>query len=115
MSWEVVYIKEAQRDMKKLDSQSRKYVLKAIDKVSVNPLPNAEGGYGKPLGNHRTAKLSGYMKIKLKDSGLRVVYGIVRENNIMKIIIVSIRDDDEVYLEAAARIKKLKDKDERNT
>ena len=110
MRWEIVYIKEAQKDMKKLDPQSRKYVLKAIDKVSVNPLPNAEGGYGKPLGNHRTAKLSGYMKIKLKDLGLRVVYGLVRENNVMKIIIVSIRDDDEVYLEAASRIKKLEDK-----
>lgn len=107
MSWEVVYIKEAQKDMRKLDPQSRKYVLKAIDKVSANPLPSAEGGYGKPLGNHRTAKLSGYMKIKLRDIGLRVVYGLVRENNVMKIIIVSIRDDDEVYLEAVSRIKKL--------
>ncbi len=107
MSWEIVYIKEAQRDMKKLDPQSRRYVLKAIDKVSADPRPNSEGGYGKPLGNHRTAKLSGYMKIKLKDLGLRVVYGLVREKNVMKIIIVSVRDDDEVYLEAAARIGKL--------
>ena len=107
MRWEIVYIKEAQRDMKKLDPQSRKYVLKAIDKVSANPLPSAEGEYGKPLGNHRTAKLAGYMKIKLKDLGLRVVYGLVRENNVMKIIIVSIRDDDEVYLEAASRIKNI--------
>ena len=86
LNWEIVYIKEAQKDMKKLDPQSRKYVLKAIDKVSANPLPNAEGGYGKPLGNHRTAKLSGYMKIKLKDLGLRVVYGLIRENNTMKMV-----------------------------
>ncbi|MBQ8332649.1 MAG: type II toxin-antitoxin system RelE/ParE family toxin [Clostridia bacterium] len=104
MRWEVVYIKEAQKDLRKLDPQSRKFVLKAIEKVSANPLPNSEGGYGKPLGNHRSSKLAGYMKIKLRDLGLRVVYGLVRENNVMKIIIISIRDDDAVYIEAAARI-----------
>jgi len=38
-----------------------------------------------------------------------VVYGLIRENNTMKIIIVSIRDDDEVYLEAASRIQKLEE------
>ncbi len=65
MSWEIIYIKEAQRDMKKLDPQSKKFVLKAVQKVAANPLPNAEGGYGKPLGNHSGSKLSGYMKIKL--------------------------------------------------
>ncbi len=107
MSWEVVYIKEAQKDMRKLDPQSRKFVLKAIQKVAANPLPGAEGGYGKPLGNHSATKLSGYMKIKLRDLGLRVVYGLVRENNVMKIIIVSVRDDDAVYLEAASRIKNM--------
>lgn len=82
-------------------------VVKAIDKVSANPLPQAEGGYGKPLGNHNKANLTGYMKIKLKDLGLRVVYGLVRENNVMKIIVISVRADEEVYLEAASRIRKL--------
>lgn len=93
--------------MKKLDPQSQKMVVKAIDKVSANPLPQAEGGYGKPLGNHNKANLTGYMKIKLKDLGLRVVYGLVRENNVMKIIVISVRADEEVYLEAASRIRKL--------
>lgn len=107
MSWQVEYIQEAQKDMKKLDPQSQKMVLKAIDKVSANPLPQAEGGYGKPLGNHNKANLTGYMKIKLKDLGLRVVYGLVRENNVIKIIVISVRADEEVYLEAASRIRKL--------
>lgn len=107
MSWQVEYIREAQKDMKKLDPQSQKMVLKAIDKVSTNPLPQAEGGYGKPLGNHNKANLTGYMKIKLKDLGLRVVYGLVRENNVIKIIVISVRADEEVYLEAASRIRKL--------
>lgn len=106
--WEVVYIKEAQRDIKNLAHQNRLYVLKAIDKVSQNPLPNSEGGFGKPLGNHNASKLSGYYKIKLRNLGLRVVYGLIRNEKIMKIIIVSVRDDGEVYIEAAERIKKIK-------
>lgn len=106
--WEVIFIKEAQRDIKNLSPQSRLYVLKAIDKVSQNPLPNSEGGLGKPLGNYNASKLSGYYKIKLRSLGLRVVYGLIREVNIMKIIIVSIRDDGEVYIESAERIKKSK-------
>ena len=53
-------------------------VLKAIEKVSQNPLPNYEGGYGKPLGNRVASQLAGYYKIKLRKSGLRVVYSIVR-------------------------------------
>ena len=77
----------------KLDPQSRKYVLKAIDKVSANPLPNAEGRYGKPLGNHRTAKLSGYVKIKLKDLGLSLCPFVTMTRSI----------------EAASRIKKLEE------
>ncbi len=112
MAWEIIYIKEAQKDMKKLDPQSKKQVLKAVQKVSANPLPNAEGGYGKPLGNHSGSRLAGYMKIKLRDLGLRVVYGLVREDNVMKIIIVSVRDDNEVYYEADARIRKMEAENE---
>ncbi len=52
MNWIVEYTKEAAQDLKSLDTTQQKQVLKAIEKVSSNPLPNTEGGYGKPLGNH---------------------------------------------------------------
>lgn len=105
MGWEVVYTKEAVQDLTALDNSQRLQVIKAISKVSLNPLPNDEGGYGKPLGNHITGKLVGYMKIKLLRLGLRVVYGIERQGNIMKIIIISVRDDDTVYKMAQERLK----------
>lgn len=79
-------------------------VIKAIKKVSENPLSNTDGGYGKPLGNHISSKLVGYMKIKLLKLGLRVIYGIVKEENIMRIIIISVRDDETVYKVAQKRI-----------
>jgi len=106
MKWEIEYIKEAQKDLKKLDPYNRKLILKAITKTSINPLPPPEG-IGKPLGNNSSSQLSGFFKIKLKNLGYRVVYSLSREKNIMKIIIISIRDDEAVYKEAESRLKGL--------
>ena len=106
MEWKIEYIKEAQRDLKNLDPYNRKLILKAIQKTALRPLPPPDG-IGKPLGNHSATKLSGYYKIKLRDLGYRVVYGLVRENNVMKVIVISIRDDELVYKEAERRIQNL--------
>jgi mRNA interferase RelE/StbE len=103
--WQVEYTEDANDDLKDLDGSQRLLVLKAIKKVSKNPLPYTEGGYGKPLGNHNTSKLAGYQKLKLKDAGIRVVYSIVRDDKKMRIIIISIRDDEKVYKMAQDRIK----------
>jgi len=101
--WQVEYLKEAVEDLKRLDHSRRLQVLKAINKVSGNPLPQNEGGYGKPLGNRNSTRLAGYLKIKLKRIGLRVVYKLIREKDVMKVIVVSAREDDEVYLLAQKR------------
>ncbi len=105
MVWIIEYIEEAEKDIKRLDRSQQLHVLKAIKKVSANPLPNSEGGYGKPLGNKLSTHLAGYLKIKLVKMGLRVVYCLVREKNVMKIIIISVRDDEQVYKLAQKRIK----------
>jgi len=103
--WTVDYEDKAKKDLYKLSNFSRLRVVKSIERVSRNPLPQSEGGYGKPLGNNQSSKLAGCLKIKLKSLGLRVVYKLIRENNIMKIIIISIRDDNTVYKEAESRIR----------
>ena len=103
MPWNIVYIKEAQNDLKKLDPYNRKIILKAIEKTADRPLPPPDG-IGKPLGNRSSLKLAGYYKIKLKSLGYRVVYGLVMEGSIMKIIVISIRDDEQVYKEAERRL-----------
>ena len=105
MEWTVEYTREAEQDLKNLDRSQQLHVLKAIKKVSSNPLPSTEGGYGKPLGNQVSGKLSGYMKIKLSSLGLRVVYGIEKKAGVMKIVIISVRDDSAVYKMAQQRIK----------
>lgn len=102
--WKVSYFDDALEDLKKMDNSQRKQVLKAIDKVKTNPLPQNEGGYGKPLGNKRGINLTNLYKIKLKKSGIRVVYQLIRVEDTMEIIIVSMREDEKVYEEAQKRI-----------
>ena len=102
--WDVSFTDEAKRDYNALDPVALNQVDKAIRKVSQNPLPESEGGYGKPLGHKRGRNLTGYFKIKLKKLGIRVVYKLVRTDEVMKIIIVAAREDDEVYDVAARRI-----------
>lgn len=104
MSWHIKFYDEAIKDMESLDGSTKKEVLKGIQKVSQNPLPNTEGGYGKPLGNHLGAHLTGCLKIKFRKSGLRVVYFLERSEESMNIIIVSIRNDDYVYKQAERRL-----------
>ena len=104
MDWKTEMHDEAQKELLKLDNSIRQQVIKAIDKVSQNPLPSQEGGYGKTLRNASSSKLAGCCKIKLVKCGYRIVYKPIREGNIMKIIIISIRADDEVYKEAEKRL-----------
>ncbi len=106
MTWCIEFLKEAEKDMKKLDHSMQIQVLKGIKKVSQNPLPVDEGGYGKPLGNKSGTKLTNLMKIKFRNIGIRVVYKIERIDEIMKIVVVSARTDDQVYKEAANRREK---------
>lgn len=104
MEWKIEYLKEAQRDLKRLDPYNRKLILKAIEKTAERPLPPPDG-IGKPLGNHASSKLSGFYKIKLRGLGYRVVYQLVRDGGKMRIIVISVRDDDAVYKEAERRIQ----------
>lgn len=106
MEWKIEYIKEAQKDLKKLDPYNRKKILKAINKTAERPLPPPDG-IGKPLGNHTNSKLSGYYKIKLRGLGYRVVYKLVTDRKIMRVVVISIRDDDAVYKEVERRIRSL--------
>ena len=106
MSWSVTYLPEVQKDVAALSRQRQLLVKKAIDKVRENPLPQSEGGFGKPLGNRPGSELSGLLKIKLRAEGLRIVYKLVRTDTQMLIVVVGVRDEEEVYELAARRHRK---------
>lgn len=64
------------------------------------PSPN---GYGKPLGNKNGNNLTGFFKIKYKSIGIRVVYTLVLDQQIMNVVVISERDDNYCY-EMAAKL-----------
>jgi len=104
MRWEVEFIDEARRDMRRLDGSQRALVLKAIGKVQQDPTAR---GYGTPLDNRGGTDLTGLFKIKLRKGGIRVVYQLLEVNGVMRIIIVGMRADGEVYRETARRPRRL--------
>lgn len=106
MNWKLVYLPEAAKDLKNLAGNQRLMVIKAICKVLQNPLPVTEGGYGKPLGNKQGNDLAGFLKIKLRDVGMRVVYKLIRTETEMLVVVIGARADDEVYETAQHRAKK---------
>ncbi len=106
MKWKIEFLEEAEKDLKKLDHSIQLQVLKGIQKVSQNPLSVYEGGYGKPLGNKSGTNLTNLLKIKFRDLGIRVVYKTIALGNIMKIIVISARTDEQVYQIAQKRRNK---------
>ena len=106
MKWEVQFLPEAEDDLDRLDKSVRGIVLKAIEKVKQNPLPKEEGGYGKPLGHKRNIDLSGFLKIKILNAGVRIVYKLERRENQMVVVVIGARKEDLVYKTAAQRINR---------
>ena len=98
------YTKVSRKGIRCLKEPVVSHVYAAIEKISSNPLPITEGGDGKPLGNKHGSNLTGLLNIKLRGGGVRVVYRLERHEHAMTIVIVSVRDNDAVYREAAKRI-----------
>ena len=104
MNWTVEFLPEARKDIKSLDKSQWVLIQKALKKVSQNPLPITEGGYGKPL----SGSLAGCYKIKLRTAGLRAVYKLRRTETSMLVIVVGVRADEEVYELAEKRVQKYR-------
>lgn len=107
MTWEIKYLPDAIRDMQALDHSQQIIVRKAISKVRVNPLPQSEGGYGKPLGHKGGSNLTGFLKVNLRKEGIRIVYRLIKTETRMLIIVIGLREDEEVYEIARNRIHDL--------
>lgn len=108
MKYEVRYSSKALKDLYKLDNSQQARVIKAIKKVSANPVSIYEGGFGKPLGIANGINLKNCYKIKLKKDEIRVVYKLIKVDKKMFVIVIGARADDEVYIEAEKRIKASK-------
>jgi len=101
--WQMEFLPEALSDLARINKAIRAQLTKGINKVVLNPVAKFKGGYGEPLRNQKGKDLSGLYKIKFCDIGIRVVYALKEQNEIMTVIIVGARADDEVYDEAYRR------------
>lgn len=106
MIWTTRLLPEAEDDFDELDGSQKKVVQKAIKKTEQNPLPRNEGGYGIPLGNKRGVDLTNFFEIKLRGAGLRVIYKLIRTEAEMLVVIIGVREGEEIYGEAQERIDK---------
>ena len=101
--WTLEFLEVALEDLESLDFGLRKQVLKAIEKVLMNPISKERGGYGTPLGNKSGINLTGLYKIKLLASGVRIVYGLHEKDKVMTIIVIGLRSGNSVYKDAYKR------------
>ncbi|MBQ9388790.1 MAG: type II toxin-antitoxin system RelE/ParE family toxin [Synergistaceae bacterium] len=104
MKWTLEFLPEARKDLRGLDGSQRQKVLKAINRTLQNPLPRSEGGYGIELGSKGGVNLTGCLEIKLRGEGLRAIYKLIMTKTEMLVIIVDVREDEEVYNNAGNRI-----------
>lgn len=100
MNFSVEYHPSFTKDMKKLGLSKHKKleVLDKVDFIAQKPYPKSEGGYGEPL----VGNLSKLLKFRF-DSDYRVVYKLEKVNGVMKVLIIGLRKDKEVYKEAEKR------------
>ncbi len=72
-----------------------------IGEIAKNPLPKTEGGYGEPLSTKDQKEL--YLKFRFLDD-YRVIYTLVNDDQVMKVLVIGLRKDKEVYQELLKRI-----------
>ncbi|MFA9500314.1 type II toxin-antitoxin system RelE/ParE family toxin [Mannheimia sp. E30BD] len=94
MKYTVEFIKSSEKEFRKLDLALRKQFVEKLKERAENP-------------RVESAKLRGMKdcyKIKLRNAGYRLVYQVINERIVVKVIAVGKRDRSEVYQKALARL-----------
>lgn len=101
--FDVVFVEEAKGDYEKLDGSVKKFVDIAIAKMQLRA-----DELGEELTKKQQSNLIGCRKIKFKKIGIRIVYRIVGDTaEIVEIIAIGKREENEVYKNAVKRLTKF--------
>ncbi len=101
MKWQVHWHHKVKKDIKQLrlnDVQLAR-LRENIERVTQNPLPKALGGYGEPLAGDP----KGLLKFRFDDN-YRVVYRLIEQEGVMRIMIIGLRKDKIVYKDLIKRV-----------
>ena len=106
MSYKVELIPEAQDDFYKLDNSQRLHVKKSLIKLENQGMLAGEALHG---------NLAGYRKLKHKKLGLRIVFHeTVNAIEIIEVIAIGKRSDNEIYTISEKRIRNRTNAREKN-
>lgn len=101
MSYIVELTSEAQDDFMKLDNSQRLHVMKSFGRLEEQGMLAGEALHG---------SLFGYRKLKHRKLGLRVIFHETANGiEIIEVVAIGKRSDNEIYKIAESRIKKARD------
>ena len=96
MSYKASYTESSRKDFDKLDNSQKIQIRKSVRKIEQHGMSAGESLHG---------KLSDCRKLKHKKLGLRVVFRQSEQGiEIVEIVVVGKRDDEEVYAIAEERL-----------
>ena len=97
--YKIAFHPDARKELLDLDGSVHKMVLKQINKLGRYPY------LGESLGNKQGFDLTNYRKLYAYDKKIRIIYSIVEDLILVKIIAIGRREDFQVYRDAAKRVR----------
>lgn len=94
MNYELEFLPQAKKEWDKLDSNNKKHFKKKLLKILSNP----------EIPKNKLHGISNCYKIKLKNSGYRLVYEVSLSKVIVQVIAVGRRDKNQIYKIAKSRV-----------
>jgi len=95
--YEIKYHPLIEEDLKQLNNSILIEVFKKIEKLKTSP------ELGQPLGNKNNMNLSGLRKTYVAKKQVRIVYEIIDNVLLVKVIAIGKREDMQVYKQAEKR------------
>ena len=97
--YEIKYHPLIENDLKQLNNSVRIEVFKKLKKIQQSP------EIGQLLGNKNNMNLTGLRKVYVSKKQVRIVYEIIDNILVVKVVAIGKREDMEVYKEAENRRK----------
>lgn len=94
MTWEIIYHKDVDNDLKSVGPAAAKRIMRTINEK----LTKAPDKFGAPLSNN----LKDFRKLRIGD--FRVVYQVLNKKVIVFVLVVGPRRDKEIYRSASNRM-----------
>ena len=97
-TYKIIFHPAAQKELLSLDGSVRIMVLKQIKKLEHYPQ------LGELLGNKHGYDLTNYRKLYVDKKSIRIIYTVIENQVLVKIVAIGKREDFEVYKDADERI-----------